>query len=137
MQNNSNWIGFHLQHISWSLKCTMHSWLVVFLIFWILYVRKKTAHGIHLRCLWIDVVKRLNPPFINLWYSAPCCFLRALSHIAGLMETGFPFLCIHLFEQTRTPKHDFFKILTLWLLVFRIAHPDVCFLASSELGEYT
>ena len=103
-------------------------------IFWILLSIKKTTHDI---LLWIVVVKRLNPPFDNLLSSAPCCFLRALSHIAGRMETVFPFLWIHLFEQTRTPKHDFFKMLTLWLLVFRIAHPDVCFLASSELGEYT
>ena len=66
---------------------------------------------------------------------APCCFFLALSHIAGLIETGFPFLCIHLLEQTKTPKHDFFRIFTLWLLVFLIAHPEVCFFASSQLGE--
>ena len=115
------------------------------------YCYKKVMHTYILN----TVVKKMNSHDILLWwfwwlppkdwilrntnglYNAPCCFLRALSHIAGLIDTGFPFLWIHLLEQTRTPKHDFFKMLTLWLLVFRIAHPDVCFFASSELGEYT
>ena len=67
----------------------------------------------------------------------PCCFFRALSHIAGLMQTCFPLRCIHLLEQTRTPRQDFFRMFTLWLFVLRMAHPEVCFFASSQFGEYT
>ena len=86
------------------------------------------------RCFWCH--QRSNPLFwIKKTFLAPCCFFLALSHMAGLIETGFPFLCIHLLEQTKTPKHDFFRMFTLWLLVFLIAHPEVCFLASSQLGE--
>ena len=86
------------------------------------------------RCFWCH--QRSSPLFwILKTLLAPCCFFLALSHIAGLIETGFPFLCIHLLEQTKTPKHDFFRMFTLWLLVFLIAHPEVCFFASSQLGE--
>lgn len=67
----------------------------------------------------------------------PCCFFLALSHIAGLRWTVPPVGSIHLLEHTRTPRHDFFNMCTLWLLVFLIAHPEACLFASSLLGEYT
>ena len=43
----------------------------------------------------------------------------------------------HLSEHTSTPRHDFLRMCTLWLLVLRMAHPEECRLASSLLGGYT
>ena len=55
-----------------------------------------------------------------------------LSQIAGLRCTLPPLGSTQDLVHTRTPKHDFFKIFTLWLLVFLIAHPDECLRASSQ-----
>lgn len=40
-------------------------------------------------------------------------------------------------EQTSTPRQDFLRIWTLWLLVLRMAQPEVCRFASSHVGGYT
>lgn len=67
----------------------------------------------------------------------PCCFFLALSQIAGLKWTLSPFESVHLKEHTSTPRQLFFKMCTLWLLVFLMAHPDECLLASSLSALYT
>lgn len=67
------------------------------------------------------------------WYTVcvPCCFLRALSQMAGRRWTFSPLGRAQRIEHTRTPRHDFLSICTLWLFVLRIAQPDAWRLASS------
>lgn len=92
-------------------------------------------HKSNLDTLCLKKTKKLQTLDLNACkIDLPCCFLRALSQIAGLIVTGFPFFWIHRLLQTRTPKHDFLRILTLWLFVFRMAQPELCFLASSQLS---
>uniref|UniRef100_A0A1B0A4Y9 Uncharacterized protein n=1 Tax=Glossina pallidipes TaxID=7398 RepID=A0A1B0A4Y9_GLOPL len=57
--------------------------------------------------------------------------------MAGLKLTLLPLGNLHLSEHSKTPRQLFFNMLILWLLVFLIAQPDECFLASSLLAEYT
>lgn len=64
----------------------------------------------------------------------PCCFFRALSQIAGRKCTLDPSESRHRAEHTSTPRQLFFKICTLWLFVFLMAHPEACLLASSQPG---
>ena len=40
-----------------------------------------------------------------------------------LRHTVFPLGSRHRLEQTRTPRQDFLRMLTLWLLVFLMAQP--------------
>lgn len=65
----------------------------------------------------------------------PCCFFLALSQMAGLRWTCSPVSRMHRLEQSRTPRHDFLRIWTLWLLVFLIAQPEPCRRASSQSGR--
>ena len=67
----------------------------------------------------------------------PSCFFLALSHIAGLRDTLPPLSRTQVLLQTRTPRQDFLRMLTLWLLVLRIAHPLECRRASSHSAGYT
>ena len=79
--------------------------------------------------------KRIQPNNIHIYL--PSCFLLALSHIAGLMCTFSPFSIVQSRLHTRTPRQDFFNMLTLWLLVFLMAQPEECLRASSRSSGYT
>lgn len=57
--------------------------------------------------------------------------------MAGLRCTLSPPGRMHLKEQTRTPRQLFLRMCTLWLLVFLMAQPLACLLASSLLAGYT
>lgn len=78
-----------------------------------------------------------NPWTYRFGHAFPCCFFRALSQIAGRKWICSPFGNEQLAVQTRTPKQLFFRILTLWLFVLRIAHPEICLRASSLVCRYT
>ena len=77
------------------------------------------------------------PEHCLLGQGFPCCFLRALSQMAGLRWTLSPLGSAHLIEHTSTPKQDFLRMCTLWLLVLLIAQPEACLLASSLVAGYT
>lgn len=68
-----------------------------------------------------------------------CCFCLALSQMAGRSCSLDPSAKVQPREQTTTPKHDFFRIWQLWLLVFRIAQPERwrCAFLSSAVDETT
>lgn len=71
----------------------------------------------------------------NAWRNLLCCFCRALSQMAGRSCSREPSARPQPREQTTTPRHDFFRIWQLWLLVFLMAHPDRClwaFLSSAR-----
>ena len=58
-----------------------------------------------------------------------------ISRLAGFparLPTWLPLGRTQRREQTRTPRQDFLRMLTLWLLVFRIAQPLECRRASSQ-----
>ena len=57
--------------------------------------------------------------------------------MAGLRDTLPPLSRTQVLLQTRTPRQDFLRMLTLWLLVLRIAHPLECLRASSHSAGYT
>lgn len=67
----------------------------------------------------------------------PCCFLRALSQMAGRMCTRPPPGSAQRAEHTSTPRQDFLRMCTLWLLVLRMAQPEAWRLASSLLAGST
>ena len=73
----------------------------------------------------------------KLQLNLPSCFFLALSHMAGLRDTLPPLSRTQVLLQTRTPRQDFLRMLTLWLLVLRIAHPLECLRASSHSAGYT
>ena len=75
------------------------------------------------------------PPHLRLGQGLCCCFFRALSQMAGLKWTRSPLSSMQFLLQTKTPRQDFLRICTLWLLVFLIAHPLACLRASSESGR--
>jgi hypothetical protein len=67
----------------------------------------------------------------------PCCFLRALSQMAGRRWTFSPLGRAQRMEHTSTPRQDFLSMCTLWLFVLRIAQPEAWRFASSLDAGYT
>lgn len=52
-----------------------------------------------------------------------CCFSRALSQMAGRSCRREPLGRAQARAHTTTPRHDFFRMWPLWLLVLRMAQP--------------